>query len=124
MRGVRIGAITAVHGPFAPAAGQDVVDVVIAGISKVGSATSSCEQALRTPRHGRRGWRQAPVTASPEYLQTREALRQWRLTQPLEQFRPDVQSQRRAIGCRGGVTVKELRLTCPARRRGRRSIRA
>jgi hypothetical protein len=30
---------------------------------------------------------QAPATVTPEYLQTREALRQWRLTQPLDRFR-------------------------------------
>ena len=41
VRGVRIGAITGVYGPFAPAAGQDVVDVVIARSLDGGSDTSS-----------------------------------------------------------------------------------
>ena len=36
VRGVKIGAITGVYGPFTPAAGQDVVDVVIGRTKEAG----------------------------------------------------------------------------------------
>jgi len=88
VRGVQIGAITGVYGPFAPAAGQDVVDVVIARSVEGGIGHVELVNTLFEPRvTGGAVGGQAPATATPEYLQTREALRQWRLTQPLERFR-------------------------------------
>ncbi|MEO7270488.1 MAG: sugar phosphate isomerase/epimerase [Vicinamibacterales bacterium] len=88
VRGVRIGAITGVYGPFAPGAGQDVVDVVIARSLEGGIGHVEFVNSLLEPRvTGGAVGGQAPATASPEYLQTRSALRQWRLAQPLERFR-------------------------------------
>jgi sugar phosphate isomerase/epimerase len=88
VRGVKIGAITGVYGPFTLAAGQDVVDVVIARTKEAGIGHVEFVNTLLEPRvvDGAVGG-QAPAAASPEYLQTREALRQWRLTEPLDRFR-------------------------------------
>jgi sugar phosphate isomerase/epimerase len=88
VRGVKIGAITGVYGPFTPAAGEDVVDVVIARSQEGGIGHVELVNSLFEPRvTGGAVGGQAPATATPEYLQTREALRQWRLTQPLDRFR-------------------------------------
>jgi len=72
VRGVKLGAITGVYGPFTPAAGQDLVDVVIArtieaGIGHVELVNTSFEP--RVVGGGVGG--QAPATTTPEYLQTR-----------------------------------------------------
>src|SRR5262245_40584297 len=88
VRGVKLGAITGVYGPFTPAAGQDVVDAVIARSLEGGIGHVELVNTLFEPRViGGAVGGQAPATMSPEYLQTREALRQWRLTQPLDLFR-------------------------------------
>lgn len=80
VRGVRIGAITGVFGPFKPDAGQDVTDAVIAsaragGIGHVEFVNSLIEPAVVGGGIGG----QAPATVTPEYQQTRDALRAWRL---------------------------------------------
>ena len=88
VRGVKIGAITGVYGPFTPAAGQDVVDVVIARTKEAGIGHVEFVNTLLEPRVvGGAVGGQAPASASPEYLQTRDALRHWRLTEPLDRFR-------------------------------------
>src|SRR6186713_2510924 len=88
VRGVKIGAITGVYGPFTAAAGQDVTDVVIARSLEGGIGHVELVNSLYEPRVTGGGvGGQAAATATPEYLQSREALRQWRLTTPLTQFR-------------------------------------
>ena len=88
VRGVKIGAITGVYGPFTPAAGQDVVDLVVETSVQAGIGHVELVNSLFEPRvTGGAVGGQAPATTTPEYLQTREALRQWRLTEPLERFR-------------------------------------
>ena len=88
VRGVKIGAITGVYGPFSPAAGRDIVDVVIARSLEGGVGHVELVNTLFEPRVTGGGiGGQAPATVSPDYVQTREALRQWRLTQPLDRFR-------------------------------------
>ena len=88
IRGVKIGAITGVYGPFTADAGQDVVDVVIARSREAGVGHVELVNTLFEPRvTGGAVGGQAPATATPEYLQTREALRQWRLTTPLARFK-------------------------------------
>jgi sugar phosphate isomerase/epimerase len=88
VRGVRIGAITGVYGPFTPAAGQDVVDVVIARSLEGGIGHVELVNTLFEPRvTGGAVGGQAPATMSPDYVQTRATLRQWRLTEPLDRFR-------------------------------------
>lgn len=88
VRGVKIGAITGVYGPFTPAAGQDVVDVVIARSIEAGIGHVELVNTLFEPRVvGGAVGGQAPASVSPEYRETREALRRWRLGEPLERFR-------------------------------------
>ena len=88
IRGVKLGAITGVYGPFTPAAGQNVVDVVIARTIEAGIGHVELVNTLFEPRVvGGAVGGQAPATVTPEYLQTREALRTWRLTEPLDRFR-------------------------------------
>ena len=88
VRGVKIGAITGVYGPFTPAAGQDVTDVVIARSLEGGIGHVELVNSLYEPRVTGGGvGGQAPAAPTPEYQQAREALRQWRLTTPLDQFR-------------------------------------
>lgn len=88
VRGVKLGAITGVYGPFNPAAGGDVVDAVVAsslaaGIGHVEFVNSLIEPSARASGVGG----QVPASITPEYTETREALRQWRLSAPMEQFR-------------------------------------
>jgi sugar phosphate isomerase/epimerase len=88
VRGVKIGAITGVYGPFNAGPGQDVIDVVIARSLEGGIGHVELVNSLLEPRVAGGGiGGQAPATATAEYQQTREALRQWRLSTPLDQFR-------------------------------------
>lgn len=88
VRGVKLGAITGVYGPFTTSPGQDVIDVVIARSLKGGIGHVELVNSLLEPRvTGGAVGGQAPATMTPEYLQTREVLRQWRLNTPLERFR-------------------------------------
>jgi len=88
VRGVKLGAITGVYGPFTPAAGQDVTDAVIARSLAGGVGHIELVNSLYEPRVTGGGvGGQAPAQPTPDYLQTREALRQWRLTTPVEMFR-------------------------------------
>jgi len=87
VRGVKIGAITGVYGPFQAAAAQDVVDVVIARSIEGGIGHVELVNTLFEPRVTGGGiGGQVPDAPTPEYRQTREALRQWRLSTPLDRF--------------------------------------
>lgn len=88
VRGVKLGAITGVFGPFPAAAGEDVVDAVLASARAGGIGHVEFVNSLIEPRVTGGGvGGQAPATVTPEYRETREALRQWRLSAPLERFR-------------------------------------
>lgn len=88
VRGVKIGAITGVYGPFTAGPGQDVTDVVIARSLEGGIGHVELVNSLYEPRVTGGGiGGQAPATPTAEYQQTREALRQWRLSTPVDQFR-------------------------------------
>jgi sugar phosphate isomerase/epimerase len=87
VRGVRLGAITGVFGPFAPGPAGTVADAVIAAARAGGIGHVEFVNSLLEPRVTGGGiGGQAPAAESPEYRQTREALRQWRLTAPLDLF--------------------------------------
>ena len=88
VRGVKLGAITGVFGPFPAAAGEDVVDAVLASARAGGIGHVEFVNSLIEPRVTGGGvGGQAPATVTLEYRETREALRQWRLSAPLERFR-------------------------------------
>jgi sugar phosphate isomerase/epimerase len=88
VRGVRLGAITGVYGPFTPGPGEDVVDAVIASSLAAGIGHVEFVNSLLEPRVTGGGiGGQVPATMTPEYRETREALRQWRLAAPLDRFR-------------------------------------
>lgn len=88
VRGVKIGAITGVFGPFTPGPSQDVTDAVIAAAKAGGIAHVEFVNSLIEPRVTGGGiGGQAPASPSAEYRDTREALRQWRFAAPLDLFR-------------------------------------
>ena len=88
VRGVKIGAITGVYGPFTPAGNQDVTDAVIAASLAGGVGHVEFVNSLIEPRVvGGAVGGQAPAQVTPAYRESREALRQWRLTTPLDFFR-------------------------------------
>ena len=88
VRGVKLGAITGVFGPFTPTDGGDVVDAVIANAKAAGIGHVEFVTSLIEPRVvGGAVGGQAPAVVTPAYSESREALRQWRLTTPLDRFR-------------------------------------
>jgi sugar phosphate isomerase/epimerase len=93
VRGVRLGAITGVFGPFTPGPGEDVADAVIASARAGGLGHVEFVNSLIEPRVTGGGvGGQVPVSSTPEFQQTREALRQWRIAAPDSQFR-DIRSK-------------------------------
>ena len=88
VRGVKLGAITGVFGPFNPAAGEDVADAVVSSARAAGIGHVEFVNSLIEPRvtGGGVGGR-VPASITPEYTKSREALRQWRLAVPIERFR-------------------------------------
>jgi sugar phosphate isomerase/epimerase len=72
----------------APPAG-DPADAIIRDLLEIGAANIELSANLygAPAVTGGAVGGQAPATATPEYLQSREALRQWRLTAPLDRFR-------------------------------------
>jgi len=88
VRGVKLGAITGVYGPFNAAPGQDVIDVVIQRSIAGGVGHVELVNGLIEPRTTGGGvGGQAPEAVTPEYTKSREELRQWRITTPLDRFR-------------------------------------
>jgi sugar phosphate isomerase/epimerase len=88
VHGVRLGAITGSLGPFNNIPeGKDITDVVIEQCLAADVANVELVNSLYEPRVVGGGiGGQAPATASPEYLKSREELRQWRLNTPPEFF--------------------------------------
>ncbi len=87
VRGVRLGAITGVFGPFQPFRGQDVIDVVIERAIKAGAEHVELVNSLIEPgvAGGGVGGQIAPFITDA-YLAAREQQRQWRINAPLERF--------------------------------------
>ena len=87
VRGVRIGAITGVFGPFTPGPGQDVTDGVIAGARAGGIGHVEFVNSLIEPAVVGGGiGGQTPAAVTPDYQRTRDALRAWRLSAPDDLF--------------------------------------
>lgn len=88
VRGVRLGAITGSLGPFTPIPdGKNVTDLVIEQCIAAGVGNVELVNSLYEPRVVGGGiGGQAPASVTPQYTETREALRQWRLKTPPEFF--------------------------------------
>ena len=89
VRGVRIGIITGSLNPL-PQSERDPIDVIIEqsralGVVDVELVTVFPQGAPELVNGGRFG--QPPAAVTPEYTKTRQALREWRIAQPLDRFR-------------------------------------
>jgi len=85
--GVKIGVITGALGAIPTEAGVDVVDTIIAQCKDLGVRCVEFVNSLIEPRlEGSAVGGQVPAASTPVYDQSREALRQWRLTAPLDRF--------------------------------------
>jgi sugar phosphate isomerase/epimerase len=97
-KGVRLGAITGSLGPANPAAGQDVVDLIIEQCIAAKVGTVELVNTPLEPRVTGGGiGGQAPATVTPEYRKSRDELRQWRIDGPLDRFR-EIQKKFDAAG--------------------------
>ena len=89
-KGVKLGIITGSLNPVAQVPGRDPIDVIVEQCIEVDAANIELVNVmgLQPPEvinGGRFG--QAPDSVTTEYTRTREILRQWRITQPLDRFR-------------------------------------
>ena len=90
VRGVRLGLITGSLNPLPETPGRDPIDVIIEqcqalGVVDVELVTVFPQGAPQVVNGGRFG--QPPAAITPEYTKTRQALREWRIAQPLDRFR-------------------------------------
>jgi sugar phosphate isomerase/epimerase len=100
VRGVKIGLITGSLNPLPENTGRDPIDVIIEqckalGIADVELVSVSPQGQPQVVNGGRFG--QAPAERTPDYLRTRQQLREWRIAQPLDRFR-EVRSKFDAAG--------------------------
>ncbi|HET9383907.1 MAG TPA: TIM barrel protein [Gemmatimonadales bacterium] len=90
VRGVKIGLITGSLNPLPENTGRDPIDITIEqckalDVTDVELVTVFPQGAPQVINGGRFG--QAPVERTPEYLRTRQALREWRIALPLDRYR-------------------------------------
>src|SRR2546421_1443050 len=90
VRGVKIGLITGSLNPLPAIAGKDPMDIITEQCLRLGAANVELVNVLspnepQVVNGGRFG--QPPDKITPEYLESREKLRQWRLALPLDRFR-------------------------------------
>ena len=90
VRGVKIGIITGSLNPLPENTGRDPIDVIIEqvkalGVTDVELVTVFPQGAPQVIEGGRFG--QAPAERTPNYLRTRQALREWRIALPLDRYR-------------------------------------
>ena len=89
-RGVKLGLITGTLNPLPTIPGRDPIDIIIEECIKVGAAhveLVGVQEPFGQPqvvRGGRFG--QPPDVFTPEYQQTRDEQRKWRIAQPLTRF--------------------------------------
>jgi len=89
-KGVKLGLITGSLNPLPNVPGKDPIDVIIENCLAIGAANVELVNVgLQMPPQVLNGGRfgQAPDQRTPDYLKTREELRQWRINLPLERFR-------------------------------------
>jgi sugar phosphate isomerase/epimerase len=89
-KGVKLGLITGTLNPLPNVPGKDPIDVIIENCLAVGAANIELVNVggampPAVVAGGRFG--QAPDQRTPEYLKSREVLRQWRINLPLDRFR-------------------------------------
>src|SRR5215510_5668285 len=90
VRGVKIGLITGSLNPLPTIPGKDPIDIIIEQCLQLGAANVELVNVMapndpQVVNGGRFG--QPPDKITPEYLESREKLRQWRLSLPLDRFR-------------------------------------
>ena len=89
-KGVKLGLITGSLNPLPAVPGKDPIDVIIENCLAIGAANVELVNVGgQTPPQVVNGGRfgQAPDRSTPEYLKSRETLRQWRINLPLDRFR-------------------------------------
>ena len=89
-KGVKLGLITGSLNPLPNVPGKDPIDVIIENCLAIGAANVELvnvggQMPPQVTNGGRFG--QAPDQKTPDYLKTREELRQWRINLPLDRFR-------------------------------------
>jgi sugar phosphate isomerase/epimerase len=90
VRGVKVGLITGSLNPLPENTGRDPIDLIIEQCLALGAANvelvtvfpQGLPQVINGGRFG-----QPPAQTSPEYTKSRQALREWRIAQPLDRFR-------------------------------------
>jgi sugar phosphate isomerase/epimerase len=84
VKGVKLGLITGSLNPLPT--GKDPIDAVIEGSLAVGAANIELVNLLEPRLVGAVSFGHPPSPMTPEYEKSREAVRQWRLTTPLDRF--------------------------------------
>ncbi len=90
VRGVKVGLITGSLNPLPAIAGKDPIDIIVEQSIQIGAANVELVNVMmlnepQVVNGGRFG--QPPDKITPEYLESREKLRQFRLALPLDRFR-------------------------------------
>jgi sugar phosphate isomerase/epimerase len=90
VRGVKLGLITGSLNPLPEIPGKDPIDDIIEqcqalGMANVELVTVFPQGTPQVVNGGRFG--QPPAERTPDYMRTRQALREWRIAQPLDRFR-------------------------------------
>jgi sugar phosphate isomerase/epimerase len=90
VRGVKVGLITGTLNPLPMDTGRDTIDVIIEqcktlGVTDVELVSVFPQRQPQVVDGGRFG--QPPETRTPDYMRTRQVLREWRIAQPLDRFR-------------------------------------
>jgi sugar phosphate isomerase/epimerase len=92
VRGVRVGIITGSLNPLGELGGRDPIDVIIAQSKELGVVDVELVSVFpqgqpQVANGGRFGQPPAAADVTPEYTKTRQALRDWRISLPLDRFR-------------------------------------
>jgi sugar phosphate isomerase/epimerase len=100
VRGVKLGLITGSLNPLPEVPGRDPIDIIIEqclalGMANVELVTVFPQGTPQVVNGGRFG--QPPAERTPDYTRTRQALREWRVAQPLDRFR-DVRAKFDKVG--------------------------